>query len=457
MNLLKFLLCLSLIWTQSLYAFEDLKFHLVLPTVFKSFVPGRDGLFQLEFRNTPLNQMGATLETCRREGLLPAFNRKPPELVIYLPNKEILDDQMDELAAEARQQFKKVYPEAELKIRFRVVETNINVHYVYSKVKRVLKDIKKELRDKLAFDKQSEAYVDMLDRANESAYRRVLNKLEVTAPMARSVKFSIAGTRAFIVFATRAFQAMPALASGDAMTGAALALMVTDAVTEFFTVAYPLEIQDALEKVPFNFRNSPQVQKFVGFMQKLIWNLTFFSVGRPTLMQALAHMTDPDVPAPTTDSVEELLYWSLGGVAAFSFFTDGAKRLQDKGWVSTSQINMAMQISGVFDLATGIINSNPNWHFYRLFTWGPQWTFFALIGLLGRLLPPRADKVVAVATSVQNWRDVHEEYVTNKSWWIEKPEDLDAALEVIRNPASGTSCEASLLPHGKEEEHEPVN
>jgi hypothetical protein len=213
---------------------------------------------------------------------------------------------------------------------------------------------------------------------------------------------------------------------------AAMALIITDASVEFFNVAFTQKIQRLFASFPVRDFKTPLRTRVGQFINNSLWNLVFFSVGRPTAMQFLAHISDPDIPNPDSSSVSNILGWSSLGVLFYTTFTNGYNTLRDKGWVSASQIDMALQVSGIFDLATGILNSNPNWYFYRLFTWGPQWSFYAIVGLLARIAPRRADRILAIDSTITDWQDVHEEQVTDASWHINDDADFEAARQRIR-------------------------
>lgn len=410
-------------------AAEPIRFHFLLPTVQAGLNPHRQGSFRLEFRNAPFDQMKDLLLKCKEAGILPEFTNKPPVLYIYLPNNQVFMDHRDALATAARRQFAEVYPHLDLKIKFRVVSSNLNVTDVYSRVKILLQNFKNTFGN----DPDASKYVDLLSRTNEEAFRETMSTLEITASRARRVKYSIASTRFFIIGATRTLQTLPALAHGGAPMAAALGLIVADASLEYFSVAYTQKIQRFLASFPlrnFDSRLKTQISRFVN---NSLWNLILFSVGRPMVMQSVAHLSNPEIPNPSLESAANVLGWSTMGVLFYTTFTNGYNMLRDKGWVSSSQIDMALQISGMFDLATGILNSNPNWYFYRLFTWGPQWTFYALVGLLAKLAPVRADKVLAIDSSILDLQDVQEEQTTDNSWHINDDSDFDEALEHLRS------------------------
>lgn len=442
-QLLVSLILVSTIGTCALPAFADdiqtLNFHFVVPTSGKTHILSRQGTLKLEFRNTPFSKMKETLQRCLDANVLPAFDKKSPLLYIYLPNQEMYEQHKHELAAEAQRQFEEIYPGVKLDIKFRVVRTNINVRFVYNKVKHVLNNLKQ----RFAGDHETQAYIQTLDDANESAFQQA-SRVEVTAPIARKVKFTMASARFFMVAATRSMQSLPIIANGGAPATAAMSLIVVDAATEFFTVAYTQTIQRLLAKWPLSSTRSALWSQASQIINNSMWNFVLFSVGRPTLMQTIAHVSNEKVPAPTIDSVGEVAGVSAIGVGFYSAFTHGYNSLRDKGWISASQIDIVLQITGLFDLATTMINSNPNWYPYRIFTVGPQWLFYAAVGALGRLAPNRADKILAVETSVLDWQDVHGEHTADTSWHIVNDKDFNDALEYHRKTTKVIKCAEAL-------------
>lgn len=413
------------------------RFHLVLPTRHVGFNPDRDAGFKLEFRNVAFSEIKDALEKCQSEGLLPSFELRPPLLSVYLPDKDILESQKEEIAAEIRKQFNAVYPSVPLKIEFRVPKTALRVTYFYSSVKSMLRQLKGEVTEK-----HEKAFVERLERSNDEAYREALKSFNLTASVARRIKYTIASSRFFLVAATRAAQVSPALVSGDpAVTTAGLALILTDASTEFFTVAFTQKIQRLFMRFPLRSSEAGWRTKAFTLINSAVWNLALFSVGRPTIMQALGHVADPNIPEPSLDSISNVMGWSTVGAVFYAAFTKGYNTLRDKGWVSSSQIDMALQVSGMFDLATGILNSNPNWFPYRIFTWGPQWLFYSAVALAAKLAPVRADKIIAVDSTILDWRDIHEEQVTDVSWHIHDETDFQEALGVLKSSAH---CDSEL-------------
>jgi hypothetical protein len=53
--------------------------------------------------------------------------------------------------------------------------------------------------------------------------------------------------------------------------------------------------------------------------------------------------------------------------------------------------------------------------------------------------------MVAVHTSIVNWRDIHEEQRTHRSWHIETPEDFRKAMAAIKGQAD-VPCASQLNP-----------
>jgi hypothetical protein len=323
------------------------------------------------------------------------------------------------------------------------------VRFIYSRVK----DLLDNLKQKFASDPEAVEYVETLERTNEEAFAEATKSLEVTAPTARRIKYAFAASRFFIIGGARSLQMSPALAQGGAPAAAAMALVLTDASVEFFNVAFTQRLQRWLSYFPLRFYSTPLRAQVSKFVNASLWNLVLFSVGRPMVMQTMAHVADESVPAPDLDSAVNLVGWSSIGVLFYTAFTNGYNTLRDKGWISASQIDLALQISGLFDLATGFLNSNPNWYFYRLFTWGPQWTFYALVGLLAKIAPVRRDRILAVESSIVDWQDVHEEQVTDASWHIEDEQHWNEALAKIREleaKADRQACEDGLTAQPRE-------
>jgi hypothetical protein len=414
---------------------QRLNFHFIIPTNGPTHLLNRQGTLKLEFRNTPFSEMKQTLRKCLEVGCLPSFEERAPLLYIYLPSQETYQRYKRFLAAEAQAQFEEIYPGITLKIKFRVVNTNINVVFIYNKMKMFLKNLRREY----ANDREAQGYIKTLEAATDSAFQQSAG-LEVIAPVARKIKFTMASTRFAIVGATRTMQTFPILAGGGAPAAAAMALIVTDATTEFFTVAFTQSIQRTLASWPLYSNETPLRAQLAQIVNNSIWNFILFSVGRPTIMQAIAHASNENVPLPNLNSVGEIAGFSAVGVGFYSMFTHGYNSLRDKGWISASQIDIVLQITGLFDLATGIINSNPHWYGYRIFTLGPQWLFYAMIGALGRLAPNRTDKILAVESSVLDWQDVHGEHTADASWHITNDQDFSLAIEHYQKNSKVLNC-----------------
>jgi hypothetical protein len=420
---------------------QHLNFHFIIPTEAPTHIPHRQGALRLEFRNTPFLQMKATLLRCLDAGILPSFADRSPLLYIYLPSRDMYRRYKNVLAVEAQRQFGEVYPGVELNIKFRVVRTNINVLYIYNRVKQALE----ELRQRFANDREAQEYIHVLENANESAFQEAAG-IEVTAPVARKIKYSMASARFAMVAGARTLQTLPALSAGGAPAIAAMALIVADAATEFFTVAFTQRIQRWLASGPLRSTKSALRSQLAQVVNNSVWNFILFTVGRPTIMQAIFHASNSNVPLPTIDTVADVAGVSAGGVGFYSAFTHGYNSLRDKGWVSSAQIDIVLQLTGLLDLATAIINSNPNWYYYRIYTMGPQWLFYAIVGALGQLAPNRTDKILAVESSVLDWEDVHGEHTTDASWHILSDQDFADAIEHYRSTSGSLRCKRLLEP-----------
>ncbi len=399
MKISRFVLCTSLTLCLSVSATEKLPiFHFVFPTNQSTHMPERQGVFRLEFRNAPFHDFAEALRRCKDEGLMPSFNETKPTLYVYLPSTEMFLKYRKTLAFEARQQFSMVYPHTDLRVRFRVIQTNI--------------------------------------KSGEEPSQDSIRSLEITAPAARTIKFSVATVRALIIAFTRSAQTVLAFSQGGSAVEAAMFLILGDASIEFLNVAYTQKLQRAfsefpLQSVPSRFRT--RVRRFINGS---FWNLALFSV---------AHISNPDIPVPNANSILNVLGVSSTGVIFYTLFTNGYSSLRDKGWVSTSQIELTLQIAGLFDLATGIINSNPNWFAYRVFTLGPQWTFYALVALAAKLAPARADRFLAIESTV-DWRDVHDEQTADMSFHVNADDDFIAAKSILRGEAVRDDCDRLLIP-----------
>lgn len=426
--LLPFLIAGTIFPPASAQAIDQSKFHMVVPAQRSQLDSSRQSPFWLEFRDTDFTDMKALIERCRDAGILPNFEQKPPVLYIYLPSVEMYMRERSRLAREARRQFQALYPNADIEVKIRVMRTNINVTYMYRRLQEQLETFRARFKD----DQQAQEYVDAMEAASEAAFTEANRRsLDVTATVARRWRFSLAGARFLIVGGARTLQTLPALAQGGVPAAAAVALIATDATVEFFNVAFTQKIQRWFQKWPFRFQSSVLQSRVSHFVNNAIWNFGLFSVGRPLAMQALANVSDPDIPAPSVDTAMNLIGWSSIGVLFYTAFTNGYNTLRDKGWVSSSQIDVTLQISGLFDLATSILNSNPNWYYYRFFTWGPQWSFYLLVGVLAQIAPVRADKILAVESTIEDWRDIHEEHVADASWHVRNEKDFSAALTRI--------------------------
>jgi hypothetical protein len=418
--------------------------------------------------------MKESLEACSREGILPRFDiNNPPTLYVYMPSRKMLLKYRERLKKVAIDQFTQIYPGIEPKIRFRVTAATIGDILIFSSTIQKLVDA---FGRRYPDDAEAQKYAQAIKRINEESATEAISQKEalieqdvledpetLSAPTVRKLKFGAATVRFLVLAATRTAQTMGAIMGGGPEMAAGLALVVSDSTLEFFTVAFTRKLQAFFAKSPISWGATASRARLARFFNNIFWNLIGLSVGRPLAMQELAHIANGDsIRAPTAGDAASLLGFSSFGAVLYSGFSSGYETLRQKGWLSAAQIDLMLQISGLFDLVTGVFSSNPSWHFYRVFTWGPQWTFFALVAAIAKLAPVRMDKIVAVESSIVNWQDVHEEQLTDQSWHVVTQEDLAAAFEKIRDAeplrktVSNIKCEI-LLTHTAQKTKEVYN
>ena len=411
---------------------SDPQFQFVIPLNSPTFRLDRHGNFRFEYRNLDYEKLGCAISDCKTENLIPNYDNVPIEIWVYLPSKKILDEEHREIADEVREQIIKYYPHADVRFVFRVTQTNIKVRYVHAQIKRLLQ----KLKTSVGSDPEASRQIETLERTNEREYNRALARLLfVPAKLADSVKVGMASLRSSITAGARMLQTAPALMAMGKPGLIALSLIFLDAATEAFTVKYAQEIQEAFEQVPLRDFNSKAAAKWSAIINTSFWNWAFFTVARPTTMQAITSTVDPNVPAPSVDSILNVGSVGMFGVLMYVGFTRGWMALKDKGQLSASQIALLMQGAGFLDVITSFINSNPNWYHYRFWTWGPQWVVYAGIFMWSLFAKDRMDRLLLADSRIIDWSDIHAEQTTNMSWHIEDHGDFEEALSVIRQLA----------------------
>lgn len=425
---------------------RDLRFQLVVPSSKRHHNPENAGAFTFEFRMIPFHQIEDKLKLCQKGGFLPSYDADdPPTFHIYLPTQRYLRKYGPRLAALAKKQFASICPQVEPKIVFHV--TNL---LEVERFSNFVRNSIAKFSNTYPEDPEVQNYSEAMLRANEEAVAEAttaaieadkIPEVEVevesdlvSAARARTIRFGGATVRTVIVLGTRLAQTSSAWSEGGSRATAAFALSVGDAAIEFFTVAFTRSIQRAFRKFPPLSSNDPTWIRLQQFFNSALWNMTFFSVGRPLVMQALSHEANPEaVRAVRAEDVTSLIMYNLIGTFFYSMFNTGYETLRQKGWLSGAQIDVILQVNGLLDLATNVMSSNPAWHWMRWFTWGPQWLFYASVAAFAQIAPVRINRIVAVESSITDWeRHIHDEQITDSSWLVLYPADLEEGLAKIK-------------------------
>ena len=410
------------------------KFNFFLPTGIKlsaqdPIVPPAVGKFRAttltpQFKSEDFSEIGNILARANADNILPRdWSKKPPTLWIYLPNQEAYLKQKDVLAAEARRQFAAVYPDAKLKVQIRALDGDVSAKAAF---KKVLARVRRA-REFVGNDPAAQAKLDVVEQTAVEAYKETRSLFDITASTSRLIKDGAALSRAAIVFGVRGYQTLPqTVALGGAPLVTSFFLMAFDAAAEYFIVKHTQKLQRYFATPPFR-TSSELANEVISTAQNIVLNMAVFNVGRSVIMQAIQHMATPiTIAMPTGNTVYDIIKWTLVGSIIYVGFNKGYNRAIDKGWVTTSAIDVGLQVPGAGDAVTPILNTDDSLKWMRPYVFFPQWIFYAAVGVAGYVVKRKSDRIVAVDASIT---DLEKEIYPEQPSTIRTPYTIEGETE----------------------------
>jgi len=431
-----------------------LKFHFVIPTTRQHFDPHHSGVFPMEFRSLAFDNMKEGLKVTHQHGLLPQYSSQhPPELIIYLPSRKVLKRVKARLAQSAIAQFQEVFPEVRPKIRFRVSTANVfDFNQVSTLITRLMTVFRKSFPNDPQVKEFTESVAQRVAQETEETKEQLaqhefdpfLDNDPFSAPKTEALKSRMATIRTVILAATRATQVWAATDAGTLPIVSAIAVFVVDPAVEYYTVRHVLRVQNAIESLGKKFglysQESPLRDKVAKFVSRLVFNLGVMSIARPMVMQTLLHESGADVPLPTAQQIKDQGLWTCVGAVCYGAFQTGYNTLRQKGWVSNSQVEYMLQVSGGFDTAINILSSWPAFRPALHLLWLTQWLgLFVPVAVIARLAPIKVNRIVAIEDTIMNWDRIKAETNTDESRWVTQENIAKVVAEALSSPSIKTA------------------